>query len=58
MSIFPKEVKIRGRKIPDTPGVYLMYGKNKNLLYVGKAGNLRRRVESYFSRVQNYRIQA
>ena len=34
-----------------------MYGKNKNLLYVGKAGNLRRRVESYFSRVQNYRIQ-
>src|SRR3989344_4842897 len=57
MSIFPKEVKIRGRKIPDTPGVYLMYGKNKNLLYVGKAGNLRRRVESYFSRVQNYRIQ-
>ena len=33
---------------PNSPGVYLMRDKKGKLLYVGKAGNLRRRVQSYF----------
>lgn len=45
------------KKLPETPGVYLMRDKNDRLLYVGKAGNLRRRVSSYFTRPHDNRIQ-
>ncbi len=34
--------------LPTGPGVYLMRGRGGEVLYVGKAGNLRRRVRSYF----------
>lgn len=33
--------------LPQTPGVYLFKGKAGDLLYIGKAGNLRKRVRSY-----------
>ena len=33
---------------PSAPGVYLMKGADGDILYVGKAGNLRQRVRSYF----------
>jgi len=36
------------KNIPDDPGVYLFKGARGKLLYVGKAGNLKRRVSSYF----------
>lgn len=35
--------------IPETPGVYLFYGDNNALLYVGKSINIRARVMSHFS---------
>lgn len=34
--------------MPDTPGVYLMHNKHDDVIYVGKAVNLKRRVSSYF----------
>ncbi|GAJ00160.1 unnamed protein product, partial [marine sediment metagenome] len=37
------------RQLPTTPGVYLMKDTEGNILYVGKAANLRHRVRSYFS---------
>ena len=36
--------------IPTDPGVYLMKDKSGDIIYIGKAKNLRKRVLSYFSR--------
>ena len=36
------------RKLPKNPGVYLMKDKEDNIIYVGKAINLKNRVSSYF----------
>ncbi len=36
------------KKLPKSPGVYLMKDKNDKIIYVGKAINLKNRVSSYF----------
>lgn len=41
---FEEELK----KLPKSPGVYIMHDKNDTILYVGKAVNLHNRVRSYF----------
>ncbi len=46
--VIPKEVKIKGGKLPDEPGVYLMKNAAGDVIYVGKATSLKRRVASYF----------
>lgn len=38
----------RKQKLPDTPGVYFFVGKNRTVLYIGKATSLKNRVRSYF----------
>ncbi len=44
-------------RLPTRPGVYLMLDGDGTALYVGKAGNLRKRVASYFdARPKNERI--
>jgi excinuclease ABC subunit C len=45
------------KNLPDTPGVYLMKDGRGRILYIGKAGNLRRRVASYFLRPHDSRIE-
>ena len=44
------------KKLPETPGVYIMKDSKNDVLYVGKAVNLKRRVSSYFQRPHDYRI--
>lgn len=44
-----EEFKKKSKKIPDTPGVYFFLGKQKELLYIGKATSLKSRVRSYFA---------
>ncbi|MCD8287371.1 MAG: excinuclease ABC subunit UvrC, partial [Porphyromonadaceae bacterium] len=36
--------------LPDSPGVYQYFDKEGNIIYVGKAKNLKRRVHSYFNK--------
>ena len=36
------------KNLPQSPGVYLMKGNNGEVLYIGKAKNIRSRVRSYF----------
>lgn len=42
--------------LPRTPGVYMFCGHRDEVLYVGKATNLRQRVRSYFGRDDRRRI--
>ena len=41
-------VKARLKSLPDRPGCYLMRDRRGEIIYVGKAKNLKRRVSSYF----------
>jgi len=45
-------------KLPDKPGVYLFRGEKKQVLYVGKALNLKKRVRNYFDKeIKQERIE-
>lgn len=47
------------KKLPDKPGVYLMHSKSDEIIYVGKAINLKNRVRQYFqtSRTRSPKIE-
>lgn len=47
----------RLRQLPTSPGVYLMRDAEGNILYVGKAANLRHRVGSYFGAGQKLSLK-
>jgi excinuclease ABC subunit C len=44
----PEEYKKISAGIPNSPGIYKYFDIDNNLIYVGKAKNLRKRVTSYF----------
>lgn len=44
--------------LPEKPGCYLHKDKEGNIIYVGKAKNLKRRVSSYFNRIHTGKTKA
>ncbi len=52
------EIKETLSLIPDTPGVYLMKNDQSEIIYVGKAKQLKKRVSSYFSRNKDIKTAA
>lgn len=53
--VTPAQRRKRGlaAHLPERPGVYLFRGPNDEVLYVGTASNLRRRVRQYFTGSEN-----
>lgn len=51
-----EKVRIAIPLIPRTPGVYLMKDADDNVIYVGKAKNLYKRVSQYFLRPQEGKV--
>jgi len=47
------ELKDKIKTIPEKPGVYIFKDKNGIPIYVGKATSLKKRVSSYFSKIQD-----
>ena len=45
-----ENIKLLLRRIPEQPGVYQYFDKDGQIIYVGKAKNLHRRVNSYFNK--------
>ena len=48
-----RKLKEKLEKIPDTPGVYIMKDEKGQVIYVGKASSLSKRVKSYFTASSN-----
>ncbi|MBN8652349.1 MAG: excinuclease ABC subunit C [Cytophagales bacterium] len=48
------DVKETVASLPDSPGIYRYYNKEGELIYVGKAKSLKKRVSSYFNKQSQY----
>jgi excinuclease ABC subunit C len=46
----PDDFKTIVNTLPSLPGIYKYYDTNEELIYVGKAKNIRKRISSYFSK--------
>lgn len=49
-----EKLKITAKELPTDPGVYLMKNQQERIIYVGKAKNLKSRVQSYFTKNKDH----
>ncbi|HBH12100.1 MAG TPA: hypothetical protein DDX29_03115, partial [Clostridiales bacterium] len=42
------EIKTELAKVPDLPGIYMMKDDGEQIIYIGKAKNLKKRIKQYF----------
>ncbi len=45
-----QELELSINTLPDSPGCYLYFNNLNEIIYVGKAKNLKKRVSSYFNK--------
>ena len=48
-----EELRKKAMALPDSPGVYIMKNLHSEIIYIGKAKNLKNRVSQYFGTVAN-----
>lgn len=51
------DLEERLKSLPEMPGVYLMKDKSDEIIYVGKAINLKKRVSQYFNNSKNHSLK-
>ena len=44
------KVYIKAKSLPEEPGVYQFFDKDNEIIYIGKAKSLKKRVKSYFTK--------
>jgi len=52
--LYPEKLKESITSLPDSPGIYRYYNREGELIYVGKAKSLKKRVSSYFNKQSQY----
>ena len=57
--LFFMDIKSKIRALPNKPGVYQYFDDNGNIIYIGKAKDLKKRVASYFnqSKTDTYKLK-
>ena len=58
LPVTPPKVKPLLSLLPEKPGVYQYFNAENQIIYVGKAKNLKRRVNSYFNKDQEGKVLA